>query len=236
MYKLTDNSQIHTTTIADGVYSKLAAAIIRGDLRPGQRLVEADLARELQVSRTPLREAFKRLERERFLERLPQGGVRVSTLSAGELEQLMDVRSALEVLLTKKAAQSVRDGRHGEAGAAALQRMDEILADMRDALQNSNLDRLLDLGRAFHSAIHKLSGNRWGADMLSQVIDAMERYRARSPSARHAAALDEHQQLRNAVVGGNVDVAAKVMAEHMDRGREVQQERLTSLVRETANR
>jgi DNA-binding GntR family transcriptional regulator len=232
VYNLTDSSQIHTTTIADGVYSRLAAAIIRGDLRPGQRLVEADLARELRVSRTPLREAFKRLERERFLERLPQGGVRVSSLSADELKQLMDVRSALEVLCAKLSAQRVRDGTHGEAGAAALQRMDEILHEMRGALEEEHLDRLLDLGRSFHAEIHKLSGNRWCADMLNQVIDAMERYRARSPSLRHAAALDEHQQLRNAIVGGNVDVATKVMSRHMESGREVQEERLSTLVRD----
>src|SRR5690625_4578075 len=91
-------------TIKDLVFEQIKSAIITGQLKPGQRLVEHRLASMLNVSRTPLREALRLLEQELLVERLPQGGVQVTLISIDEMERLNDVRCILEVYCAEKAA------------------------------------------------------------------------------------------------------------------------------------
>src|SRR5687767_6723079 len=91
------------------VYTELRRRILDLELRPGQRLYEPELATELRVSRTPLREALRLLLAEDLLDQLPTGGMVVRSLSAGEIDELYTVRAVLEGLMAAEAARRLDD-------------------------------------------------------------------------------------------------------------------------------
>lgn len=204
------------TTIKDVVFDSLKKAIITGALAPGQRLVEHRIAPMLNVSRTPLREAIRLLEQERLVERLPQGGVRVASVSAEEIRQLNDVRSVLETYAARMAATRVAAGELSDDEKKELLEVRYLLDRMDEHLQANDLFKLLSDGNQFHRTIHRLAGNAVGEEMLAQTIGAMERYRALVPPARNMTAVDEHRAIAEAVLQGDPELAASLMTEHID--------------------
>lgn len=212
---------IQGSTIADGVYDRLREAIVSGQLRPGTRLVEANLAQSLQVSRTPLREAFRRLERERLVERVPNGGVRVPAITAAELEHLADIRRALEGMAVRRASARVRDNTLAAGERDIFGTMERLLEAMPRSIDTEPLDEFLRLGREFHQCIYRLSGNPWCGHIMHQVLDALERYRARTPSRRHRVAIDEHRAIMDAIRAGDETLSETLMHRHLDQVRQL---------------
>lgn len=204
------------TTIKDVVFDSLKKAIITGALRPGQRLVEHRIAPLLNVSRTPLREAIRLLEQERLVERLPQGGVRVASVSADEVRQLNDVRSVLEAYAARMAASNVAAGELSAEEEGRLQELRELLGHMSEHLEANDLVKLLNDGQQFHKTIHRLARNAVSEEMLTQTIGAMERYRALVPPSRNLATVDEHRAIADAIMHGQPDRAAALMTSHVD--------------------
>lgn len=208
--------RIESSTMKDLVYEKLRTAIVTGMLRPDQRLIELKVAAMLNVSRTPLREAILMLERERLLERLPHGGVRVPPVSLEEIAELNDIRAVLEGLAARRAAERVRDEPELAEASPDLEVMDAAIADMRTRAAGQEVLVLLRLGGEFHQAIHRLSGNQRCMDMAAQVIRAIERYRAFVPDERHIATIEEHERIANAIRNGMPDEAERSMRRHIE--------------------
>jgi len=210
-------ADMRVATIADSVYERVRDAIVNGRLVPGEKLVEASLARELRVSRTPLRDAFRRLERERLVERVPQGGVRVAPVTADELRQLTEVRASLEGLATRLAAERARTRRGAARAERVYKAMEQHLTTMRNAAAAPDPVTFLQSGRAFHVCILELGGNPWCQHMMLQVLDALERYRPKVHSERHDLAVDEHRSILQAILDGDPDRAERLMVEHLGR-------------------
>ncbi|MCL4545342.1 MAG: GntR family transcriptional regulator, partial [Chloroflexi bacterium] len=133
-------------------YDALREAILLGRLQPGQRVVEAEIARHMGISRGPIREAIRQLEQDGLLEYHPRRGAVVSTLSRERIVDAYTVRAALEGLAAKLASQSLT--------AAGVARLAQLLDTMRVCAQQEDSDRLLQADVQFHESICELSGNR----------------------------------------------------------------------------
>jgi DNA-binding GntR family transcriptional regulator len=202
-------------TVSDLAYERLKKAIVSGLFRPGERLVESVLASRLQVSRTPLRAAITSLEMEGLLERQPRGGVRVPPFSAQEIEDLYEVRAALESLAAMKAARRVAEG---ELTAEELSELERMRVLLESRLVNQESEEGVDTRpytTGFHLLIHRLSRNQKCISILENVMDAMKRYRAFVPQERSKRGLEEHLQILAAVIRGDPQAAEAEMRSHI---------------------
>lgn len=204
-----------TVTIKDVVYQRLKEAIIRGRLTPGERLKETTLSAMLNVSRTPLREAFQRLEQDGLVNRVPQGGVVVSSISVDEATQLNDIRANLEGLAARRAAERVKQGALAQSDHDCLMQFATVLHDMQRFKETGDLASGLEAGRQFHFLVHQLSGNPRLAALLAQVIEGLQRYRALIPQERETVIVGEHEAIADAIKDGQPDLAEARMKAHV---------------------
>jgi DNA-binding GntR family transcriptional regulator len=192
---------------AHAVYTELKRRIMSLELAPGERLYEPALAESLEVSRTPLREAIRRLTAENLLEQQPTGGVVVPRLDPREIAELYDVRASLEGLMAREATR--------RATKDDLAALEDILS--RNAALVGFAEDAMDVGKRLHDAIARIADNRWAIRLHDQIADQMVRYRVvtNSTQQRRDTALQEHRDIYAAVVSGDAERAAIVAFEHV---------------------
>jgi maleate isomerase len=179
-------------------YHALRSAILSGEFTAGERLVETQLAEKLQVSRTPIREAIRQLQRENLLMADQTGGLRVAQITVEGAAQLFDCRMALERLAVAGAC--------SHATSEQLQQMDQVLtaAEQRvtDSLSSSDSAQLLELNSQFHRLIVESSGNVWLESLLEQALDKIALLRVQTLRS-HFDVIEihkEHRQIYDAIV------------------------------------
>jgi DNA-binding GntR family transcriptional regulator len=189
------------------VYGELRERILSLQLEPGARLHEADLAAELRVSRTPLREALRMLLAEDLIEQLPTGGMLVRRLDLEDMRELYAVRAALEGLAVREACQRLT-----EADLEALERLVEQMQLLVD-----HPAEMTRLGGEFHARIAAIAGNRRCEQFLRQLNGHMRRYHALSSrrEPRRRAALEDHKALFEALAARDPDAAELTVREHV---------------------
>ena len=198
------------TTKTDWVYHRLRAEILDGSLRPDDRLRLTSLARRLETSEMPVREALRMLQRDGLVSFENHRGATVSNLSLGRAVEIVAVRMHLEVLATAEAVPH-----HAPASVAQLS---EILKRMdRQALARQP-QRFTEGNRRFHTGLYAPGPNRALKDEIQVLWDRVWRARARSifgldPLRMHAAQ-SEHWAILEAVRAGDVEAAAEAMARH----------------------
>jgi DNA-binding GntR family transcriptional regulator len=191
----------------DVAYEQLRHAIITNRLAAGARLYEERLARELGVSRTPLREALKVLESEGFAERLISGGYQVAALSEHELDNLYSIRIELEGLAARRAAQ--------HADGEACDAIEEWNEHMRSHWLRRRHDDALQAGRSFHAAIHTLARNENLAMLLQRLGDQISRYRYYSIVYRVLEAYEDHRAIVAALRAHDATRAEALLRTHV---------------------
>ncbi|MCD4849403.1 GntR family transcriptional regulator [Arthrobacter sp. AK01] len=189
------------------VYGELKRRILSLELKPGERIYEPAMATALQVSRTPLREAIRRLISESLLEQQSTGGVLVPALDEKVISELYDVRAALESLMAREAC--------ANATAADLEELRGILA--RNAAMVEFADEAMKYGVALHAAIARIAGNSWAQRFHEQIASQVERYRYFTNNApeRRDEALSNHRLLVEAIASKDAEKAAKVAFHHV---------------------
>jgi DNA-binding GntR family transcriptional regulator len=194
-------------TGAHYVYAELKRQILSLELKPGERIFEPAMAASLRVSRTPLREAIRRLISENLLEQQPTGGVLVPGLDEAVISELYEVRAAMESLMARNACI--------KATPSDIEALQGILA--RNAAVVEFADDAMRQGMALHSRLAEIAGNSWARRFHGQVSNHMERYRhfTNSTQERRDQALAQHRALVDAVAGGDPDNAAKIAFEHV---------------------
>lgn len=194
------------------VYAELKRRILSLELTPGERIYEPAMASALQVSRTPLREAIRRLISERLLEQQPTGGVLVPVLDERLISELYDVRAAIESLMAREACVKAT-----EADIANLVGIVE-----RNAAMVKFADEAMKLGTSLHAAIAEIAGNSWAQRFHDQISSQMERYRhfTNNSQGRRDRALSEHRTLVDALAAGDPEEAAKIAFEHVTGARD----------------
>ena len=194
-------------TGADFVYAELKRQIISLELKPGERVYEPAMASALQVSRTPLREAIRRLISESLLEQQRTGGVLVPALDEAAISELYEVRAAMESLMARNACL--------KATQADIDALEAILE--RNAAMVGFADEAMKQGMALHGKIAGIAGNSWARRFHDQISNQMERYRhfTNSTQERRDQALAQHRTLVAAVAAGDPDQAARIAFDHV---------------------
>ncbi|MEV7607801.1 GntR family transcriptional regulator [Paenarthrobacter sp. NPDC089322] len=194
-------------TGANHVYTELKRQILSLELKPGTRIYEPAMSTALQVSRTPLREAIRRLISESLLEQQATGGVLVPQLDAKAVSELYDVRAALESLMAREAC--------AKATAEDIERLQGLLD--RNAAMVGFADEAMKYGVALHAAVAGIANNSWAQRFHNQIVSQVERYRYFTNNApeRREEALANHRLLVEAIAAKKPDQAAKIAFDHV---------------------
>jgi DNA-binding GntR family transcriptional regulator len=190
----------------------LREGIHHGRYAAGQRLIEADLTRELDVSRGPLREAFRRLSAEGLVESIPNRGTIVRRLSRQETRELFEIRTALEVLAVRLAAANV-------AAPAVRARFERAIEPIwSDVPRNASL-AYLDENKLFHQAVADASGNAQLASLVRQMQLPLIMFQLSGALTSDILARSsrEHRAVATAILAGDADRAAEAIRAHLDR-------------------
>lgn len=169
MSDLKSISIIEHDTVQTTVTNRLRKLILTQKVKPGERLVQDELAQQLGVSRTPVREAIRQLESENLVTILPYKGAAVSQVSANALEGIYQVRIALEMHASRLAIQQLKD-----KDVEVLRR---IVADMRQALKQEDPEALLKSNQTFYEYFYKLAQQPEVFDLIMSYIDKSKRFR-----------------------------------------------------------
>ncbi|MGD1975098.1 MAG: GntR family transcriptional regulator [Desulfobacterales bacterium] len=139
-------------TLTDQVLKEIREAIRCGKLKPGDRLIEMQLAEEMQISRFPIREALRYLEKEGLVETKPFKGSHVAQFTEKDMEELYSLRSSLEELAVRILIENLDEKK--------IKELETIIQSMQKASLNGNLDRMISEDLRFHQTICELSGHR----------------------------------------------------------------------------
>jgi DNA-binding GntR family transcriptional regulator len=193
----------------DRAYSRIKEWIVRYHLKPGTYLPLDELAAALDMSQTPIREALNRLEREKLVIRRPKKGYVVRTMTLREVEDIYDLRIAVEVLGAKQAAL-----RHD---ARTLVRMHEVVGQVERLLAESERCHPVDEERSFHELILSAGGNQLLSDTGRSILDRIWMIQSLSllSSERLVAAHHQHRDILEAVEEKRADLAGSLMMDHL---------------------
>ena len=196
--------------LRDVVFNTLRQAILKGELEPGERLMEIQLAERLGVSRTPIREAIRKLELEGLVLMIPRKGAEVAKISARSLRDVLEVRRALEELAIELACQ-----RMSEEEVGNLQKAQE---DFKKAIAEGDAMKIAETDEHFHDVIYEGTQNAKLIQMLNNLREQMYRYRLeyiKDEDKRKILVL-EHEKILKTVRERKVAEAKEAVREHID--------------------
>lgn len=192
------------------VFEAIREAIIDGRLTPGERLMEIQLAEDLGVSRTPVREAIRKLELEGFVVMIPRKGAYVADISLKEISDVFEIRGALEGLAAELAAERASEER--------LERMERCLVELAEVVEAKNPDSIVEIDTRFHEELYASSRNERLGQILSLLREQIQRFRTRTMThpERMKVALDEHRGIVEAVAARQGELARRLAQEHIE--------------------
>ncbi|QOR39553.1 GntR family transcriptional regulator [Billgrantia diversa] len=226
-----EQSQPEVRTLAERVFHQLQDAIVRGELAPGSKITEPGLSKTYGISRGPLREAMRRLEAHRLIERVPHVGARVVKLSMKELLELFDVREALESMAARLAAENMT--REEISGLREVLSVHERQADLKSGEAYYQREGDLD----FHYRIVQGSHNRMLMTMLCDDLYYLVRlYRTQfsASGTRPQRAFVEHHRIVDAIEAGDAELAELLMRRHVSASRANVADRYAEILQEQA--
>ena len=205
--------EFKTISLADQVFEKLETDIITGVYPRGEVLTELKLVEQLGVSRTPIREALRRLGQERLIEDTSKGSL-VLGITIEDLMDIMEIRKRIEGLAVYYAVDNLT-----EEGLEQLRRISE-LQDFY--YEKRDLDRLRQMDDQFHNLIYSLSGRGVLQDTLRPLHRKTQRYRKQSISDdnRLALSIQEHKEIFGAIEARNAELAEELMTKHISNAKE----------------
>lgn len=210
---LASRSLQRVQSLHEQTYETLRTAILSGELTAGDRLIETQLAEMLQVSRTPVREAIRQLQREHLVMADANGAIRVAELSVTDAAQLYDCRMALEQMAVVEACR--------RATPPQLVQLDQAIQQAEAAIaQPSHLisdHQLLHLDYQFHRLLAECSANPWLVSLLDQVFDKMALLRLRTlqQNPQVLEIRGEHRQIFQAVCDRDPQAATQAIQAHL---------------------
>ncbi len=200
--------------LRDVVFQTLRQAILRNEIKPGERLMEIHLAKKLGVSRTPVREAIRMLELEGLVKTYPRKGAVVAEITIPDLEDVLEVRLALEALAVRKVCRTLTE--------AQLQELRQLAAKFEETLNGEDVEACAQADMAFHDAIYNATGNRRLVQILNNLREQMYRYRMEYLKDRnsHRMLVEEHAQIVQALAEQDEEKALAATTRHIERQKE----------------
>ena len=205
--------------LRQSVYDALIDLIVGGELPPGQHMVETDLARQLGVSRQPIREALHRMEAEGWVDLRPSQGAFVHVPTDSEVDELLDVRALLEAETARLAAAGGR-ARSPQARSAQLTRLREICREGEAAAEADDFGAAVAANNAFHAEIAVIGGNGTLAELADIVGRRVQWYYRMVAPARGHGSWTEHAELIDAIEAGDPEKAQALARKHTERTRQ----------------
>ena len=204
-----------TRPIGEMAYVSIKGAIVKGDLHPGQRLVESALSARMGISRIPVREAIKKLEQDGLIEKLGKGGFIVKNPSRKEIEETFGIRACLESYAAALAT--------GHMDAPTIDRLENVLRRYRDALERRDIAKMTQLNNQLDEIIFSTSGSRKLYALIANFRDFIFRYRKVLLTCMEYAAisLSEHEEIVRAMKEGDGERVEKLVRKHLLRGRDI---------------
>lgn len=189
------------------VFESLREAIITGVLEPGERLMEIQLAEEMGVSRTPVREAIRKLELENFVVMIPRKGAYVAGVSHKDVADVFEIRSALEGLAAALAAERATD--------EEIEQMQRLLLYHEE--QELSLEQIVNSDTDFHALVYKASRNERLIQILANLREQIQRFRSTSLAVpgRLKDAIHEHQAIVDAIARHDAEEAQALATSHI---------------------
>jgi len=193
------------------VYEELKRQILVGEISPGTRMMEVELADVMGVSRTPVREAIRKLEKEGLVSIEPRKGAYASNISIKDMVDVLEVRQGLEEMASMLAAGRITESQKEE--------LLTILANYRKAVEAANIDEIIKYDEDFHSRIISISGNKTLEQVFSTVQELALRFRYiyYDDFNRYENMPREHQMIEEAIMSGDEEKAKVAASEHVGR-------------------
>lgn len=199
--------------LRDVVFNTLRQAILKGELKPGERLMEIALAEKLGVSRTPIREAMRKLELEGLVVMIPRRGAQVANITEKDLNDVLEVRIALENVAIEKACTRMSEEDMGRLWLAAK--------EFERTMAEGNLVRLAEADVEFHEIIYRASDNKRLNQVLNNLREQIYRYRVeylKEEETRNVL-VKEHEELTKAIRQRDVKKAQEISFRHIENQR-----------------
>ena len=196
--------------LRDVVFNTLRKAILRGELKPVERLMEIQLANKLGVSRTPIREAIRKLELEGLVLMIPRKGAEVAQITEKNMQDVLEVRKALEELSVQLACERITPEQVEEMKMAA--------EDFRKVLKSGDVTKIAEADVKFHDIIFAATNNQRLITLLNNLREQMYRFRVEYLKQKecYPQLLEEHDKLIALISGGEVEEACELMGCHID--------------------
>jgi DNA-binding GntR family transcriptional regulator len=208
------NPSIESKPIREIAYETLKHAIITGQIPAGARIVETEYADRLHISRTPLREALRKLERDGLVEYVLRRGVVVRAFTIADVEEIYTIRNALEMLTLPAIIEN--------ATPEDIRSMREKLHEMDVYIEKNDIEGVSPLARSFHDQLTSISG----LNRILRVIQSQDEYIRRfsamsiAKETRRKSAHEEHYKLVEYVENKDLDNFAHLMQKHIERSKE----------------
>ena len=196
--------------LRDVVFNTLRQAILRGELKPGERLMDIQLANKLGVSRTPIREALRKLELEGLVNMVPRKGAEVADITEKSLRDVLEVRKALEELSVQLACEKITE--------EEIEELKRVAERFKDTLDDQDVTKIAEADVAFHDVIYTATDNQKLILLLNNLREQMYRYRVEYLKKEEAypQLIAEHEELIDNISKRNKEEATRIMCEHID--------------------
>ena len=195
--------------LRDVVFNTLRRAILKGELEPGERLMEIALANKLGVSRTPIREAIRKLELEGLVIMIPRKGAEVAKITEKDLRDVLEVRTSLELLSIELACDRIT--------SEELVELKQTCRAFEEALKGDDLTEMAEKDVAFHDVIFKATKNARLIQILNNLREQMYRYRMEYLKDKnfHQRLVEEHRMIVSAIDKKDKETAVSLIREHI---------------------
>lgn len=195
--------------LRDVVFNTLRQAILTGEFAPGERLMEIALAERLGVSRTPVREAIRKLELEGLVVMIPRKGAEVARITERDLRDVLEVRCALEELSAVMACERIT--------AEGKESLKDALAQFKKAIVNKDIAEIVEMDVQFHDIIFASTANPRLIQIVNNLREQIYRYRVEyvKDFGYHDVLVKEHEEIVDAIVNNDSAKAQKTMKSHI---------------------
>lgn len=195
--------------LRDVVFHTLREAILKGELRPGERLMELQLASKLGVSRTPIREAIRMLEQEGLAVTIPRKGAEVAKMTEKDMEDVLQIREALDELAVQVACDKMT--------AQQLKELTLTMKNFENAIQAEKLKKIIEYDVEFHDIIYRATDNPKLVTLLNNIREQIYRYRVEYLKGKenYPMLIKEHEEIVTALKLKNKERVADAMRVHI---------------------
>lgn len=196
--------------LRDVVFNTLRQAILTGELKPGERLMEIHLANKLGVSRTPIREAIRKLELEGLVTMIPRRGAEVAQITEKSMSDVLEVRRAVDALCVELACERISE--------EELEALKVACDNFEEAVKSGDVKKIAQADVALHDIIVRATGNQRLVQLVNTLSEQMYRYRFEyiKDVSQHNSLVEEHRVIYESILKKDKQTASEAAKLHID--------------------